>query len=261
MQGTIGITVLGTGSKGNATVFQTKEHSFLLDAGFSRRELERRLSLKNIEPSSINSILVTHEHVDHVAGCRVFSDSHGIPTYGTYGTINYLQNKNKVGKQKKIFSPGSPFSLGECHITPFAVQHDAIEPVGFTIEIEAFKVGVVTDIGTLNRLAFQRLRDCDVLVLESNYDFHMQKNSRRPPDLVRRILGRHGHLDNKDAVAAFDELLTERTKHILLVHLSNECNDAKLVEDLAKNRLAKMSRDDIVLTVCKQSEPMDTIWL
>ena len=261
MQGTIGITVLGSGSKGNAIVIQTKEHSFLIDAGFSRKELERRLLLKNIEPSSIDSIIITHEHGDHVNGCRVFSDSHDIPTYGTYGVINALKSKNKVGKHQKMFSSGSPFSLGNCEVTPFAVQHDAVDPVGFIIEIEDVKVGVSTDLGMLNRLSINRLHDCDMLILESNYDYNMQQKSSRPINLIKRVLSKHGHLDNKDTVAAFDKLLTPRTKHIALAHLSNECNDAKLVEDLAKNRLAKMGRDDIVVTVCKQSTPMDTIWL
>ena len=261
MQGTIGVTILGSGSKGNAMVIQTASHTFLVDAGFSRKELERRLHLKNIDPSSIQSIIVTHEHVDHVSGCRVFSDSHDIPTYGTFGTVKSLKDKNKVGQKSKVFSPGNSFTLGECLVSPFSVQHDAMEPVGFVVEHGDVKVGIATDLGAINRLATQRLSDCDILILESNYDYNKQRNSSRTPKLIRRVLSAHGHLDNVDAMDALEVLLTPRTKYLFLTHLSGECNDPKLVEDLAKNRLAKMGRDDIVLGVCKQSSPMDTVWV
>lgn len=256
----LGITVLGSGSKGNSVLLHTKEKGLLVDIGFSRKEMLARLETRNISPDIIQALVVTHEHDDHVKGCRVFTDQFKIPSYLTPDTYSFLNAKNKVGNQKKLFDPGSKFDIDQFYVEPFAVQHDAIQPVGFVITINGFKVGIATDLGFLNRLCMQRLYDCDALVLESNHDIPMLRMSERPLSLKRRIMSRHGHLNNEDAINSLDSLLTSKTKYLCLAHISSDCNDHDLVENMAVHKLNELGRQDIKLDVAKQSRPMETTW-
>ena len=144
---------------------------------------------------------------------------------------------------------------------PFAVQHDAVAPVGFVVRREGVKIGIATDLGNVNMLAMQRLEDCDALVLESNYDFQMLRDSDRQLYLKRRILGRHGHLDNVAACEALGTLLTARTRLLLLAHLSSECNSVELVRRLFEARLAELGRTDIEFGIIEQDHPLGTFEL
>ena len=127
------ITVLGSGSSGNAVLLSRGDNGILIDAGFSRKEILSRLSESRISPDVIKAILITHEHTDHVKGARVLADYLDVPTYTTYDTAQYLMDKNRIGKKKVIFDAGSPFNIVDFDIQPFRISHDAIDPVGFII--------------------------------------------------------------------------------------------------------------------------------
>jgi phosphoribosyl 1,2-cyclic phosphodiesterase len=256
-----GITALGSGSKGNSILLHTENSGILIDVGFSRKETLTRLEILGISPEIINGILITHEHDDHVRGCRVLANHLDLPTYLTVDTFKYLHQQKKIGDKKIIFAPGSPFEVNKFKIDPFSVQHDAIQPVGFIVTSGRFKIGIATDLGQLNRLATARLQGCDALILEANHDVQMLRDAMRPLHLKRRILGRHGHLSNEDAIEAFSELLSGKTRHVFLAHISSECNDHNLVKNLAKEKLKKMGRADILLYVLEQSKPLKTVWL
>jgi len=205
---------------------------------------------------------VTHEHSDHIEGCRVLSEQLGIPVFVSAGTYEYVvRSRGDRWPQVKVFSPGSTFSCGDFLVSPFAVQHDAVEPVGFVISCGGYKVGVATDLGCINELARQRLHDCTALVLESNYDQDLLRESERSLALKRRIMGRHGHLDNRDAMAALPELLTAHTKALFLTHISSECNRPELVAKIAAGKLQELGRQDIIFHVVLQDEPTATVWL
>ena len=141
------------------------------------------------------------------------------------------------------------------------MQHDAVAPVGFVIRRDGLKIGIATDLGNVNMLAMQRLTDCDALVLESNYDFQMLRDSDRQLYLKRRILGRHGHLDNVAACEALGTLLTERTRLLLLAHLSSECNSVDLVRRLFEARLAELGRTDVEFGIIEQDHPLGSFEL
>ncbi len=256
-----GISILGSGSRGNALLLHNNKSGILIDAGFSCREIMSRLDKLEIDPGIIQALLVSHEHSDHVRGCRVFSDKLNIPTYTTGPTGEFLVKKNQLGRQRVIFEPGSQFDIDIFHIEPFSVQHDAIDPVGFTVSAHNIKVGVATDLGHLNSLNRQRLLDCDALVLESNHDRQMLWDTPRPLALKRRILSRHGHLDNENALAALEILLTSRTRFLFLAHVSEEANCPDLVENLAVEKLTELGRPDILLNVLEQNRPLPTVWL
>ncbi len=258
----IGITVLGGGSRGNSLLVQAADKGILIDAGFSRKETLARLEKVNIPPSVIKMILITHEHGDHVKGCRVLSESLQVPVCVSHQTYGYIRgSKGEEWSNVRIFSTGTAFEFEHFTISPFSVQHDAIDPVGFVIGCGEHRIGIATDLGCVNELVKRRLHDCDALILESNYDLDMLRNADRALSLKRRIMGRHGHLDNRDAVAALGELLTPRSRALFLTHISSDCNQRNLVEKLAINKLNEMGRTDIILKVVEQDNPAETVWL
>ena len=257
---TIGITALGSGSRGNAFVIHSDTGNLLVDAGFSRKDLLARMDKTGVDPNTIDALLLTHEHLDHTRGCRVFCDQFEIPACMSSQTMRYLQQRNKKDLPNLIkdFSPGTLFEVAGFQVSPFAVQHDAIDPVGFVITQGKYKIGMATDLGAVNNLTRQRLADCDILVLESNYDQAMLRDSERRHHLKRRIMGRHGHLNNIDCLEASAELITARTAALFLVHISSECNDYGLVAGLADEKLAELGRKDIFMKVVEQAEPLPT---
>ncbi|MFA7232115.1 MAG: MBL fold metallo-hydrolase [Victivallaceae bacterium] len=257
----IGITALGSGSRGNAFVIHSPTGDILVDAGFSRKDLLNRMEKTGVNPAAIKALLLTHEHDDHARGCRVFCDGLNIPACASYHTSEYLQKKQKMPNTVMEFSPGTIFEVAGFQVSPFSVQHDAIDPVGFVITKSGVKIGIATDLGTVNGLALQRLRDCHILVLESNYDQNMLRNSNRQYYLQKRIMGRHGHLNNTDAIDALPELISARTSAIFLVHVSSECNSYDLVRKLGTEKLAALGRSDIRMQVVEQSAPLPTVWV
>ena len=259
-QGIFGITVLGSGSKGNASVIHAPEGLVLLDAGFSGKELENRLGKCGIRPADIKAVLITHEHSDHMKGCRVFSNKYGIRTYMTPLTCAGALRTNLLPERKTLFSTGCAFDLCGMKVEAFTLPHD-VDTVGFVFRVGNAKLGVATDLGHLNMLAKQKLHDCSLLMLEANHDKTMLQNSSRPIQLKRRIIGRHGHLSNDDALGAFHELLTAKTGKVILAHLSEECNNSTLLEKLALDRLANLQRQDILLEIAKQDTVLAAEWL
>jgi len=257
----LGFTALGSGSGGNAFILHTDGAGLLVDAGFSRTELLARMSRAGIAPAMLQALLLTHEHGDHVSGARVLADQLGIPTYASRATGEELARTGRLGRIAIPFQPGAGFTVAGFEVLPFPVPHDALDPVGFRITMGTVTVGMATDIGHLSLLAQQRLRDCRLLVLESNHDVAMQLASERHLRHKRRVLGRHGHLSNDEALAGLAQLLGPNTRHLCLVHLSRECNCPELVWESARRRLAELGRDDIVLDIVAQNEPLPTIWL
>ncbi|MBP5181464.1 MAG: MBL fold metallo-hydrolase [Lentisphaeria bacterium] len=253
-----GMTVLGSGSSGNASIIHGPEGNILLDAGFSAKELERRMEDCGIEPDSVRALLLTHEHSDHTKGCRVFADRHGIDVYMTSPVCHAAEKGRFLPESYVLFSPGDSFDLCGVGIKSFTLPHDALDTVGFVFRCGAGKIGVATDLGHVNALVREQLRGCTLIMLESNHDPEMLRNSPRTLSLKRRILSRHGHLCNEDACAALEEMVTPETHEIILAHISSECNDCGIVEDLGSRTLAKLKREDILLKVALQDSPLGT---
>ncbi len=251
---------LGSGSKGNAFLIGCQDKYLMIDAGFSRKELIKRLADAQIAPEKIQAVLITHDHEDHTKGCRVFCDNFNIPAYVSFKSVNYLKERNKLPKTIKQFEAGSAFMIEDFLILPFSVQHDSIDAVGFTVEIADKKLGIATDLGCVNLLATQRLHDCDILVIESNYDLDLLREAERPLQLKRRIMGKFGHLGNVECLNSLETLLTEKTKALCLVHLSNDCNDFHLVKDLTQMKLKLLKREDITLEVARQNSVSNRLY-
>lgn len=216
--------VLGSGSGGNAAVIDTGTTRVLVDAGLSARQLVRRLEMMGISPSSLDGILLTHEHGDHVRGLRVLMKSLDVPIYATPMTREVVREQVEAPSWK-IFESGADFSIGGLAVESFAVPHDAVEPVGFVFRSEARAVGLVSDSGHITPRVMESLRGVEGLFIEANYDDALlEADTKRPWSTKQRIASRHGHLSNAQAAELVAELVPDGLVQVVLGHLSRDCN-------------------------------------
>ena len=251
--------VLGSGSGGNAVVVESGGERILLDAGFSCRELERRMKVVGIEPSSIRALVLTHEHEDHIRGAGRFALRHRIPVWATAGTLNGFEIPPDVMGRVERLESGRCVEVAGFSVEPFAIPHDAREPVGLVVEDSAGRrMGLVADLGCRSRLAWGRLRELDLLLLETNHDLEMLRSGPYPWHLKQRVAGRHGHLSNEDAGEGLLELLEERLRWVVLYHLSRTNNTPAIAAATVGDVLDRAGAHSSVV-ISDQFEP--TPWL
>lgn len=252
------LAVLGSGSSGNAVLVESAGRRLLVDAGFPCRELERRLLTLELRKEELDAVALTHEHQDHVRGAEVLLRRTHMPCYATAGTYEGTPLP-ELGSRRHLLRSGRPEWVAGFRIEPFAIPHDAKEPIGLVIEDTAgCRVGLVADLGTRSRLAWGRLRDLDALILETNHDVEMLRHGPYPWVLKQRIAGRHGHLSNADAADGLPELLTERLQLLVLYHLSRTNNTPALAADTIGKKLDD-ERAAVNVVISEQDRP--TTWL
>jgi phosphoribosyl 1,2-cyclic phosphodiesterase len=219
------IGILGSGSGGNAVILESGGQRILIDAGFSCRELRRRMALLDVDPKSISALVLTHEHQDHCKGADGFAKKFKVPVLATGGTLQGAGLREERMRSAVLIRSGEPCEVAGFRIEPFALPHDAREPVGFLVEDRlGRRFGLVADLGCRTSLAWGRLRDVDVLILETNHDLDMLRNGPYPWSLKQRVAGRHGHLSNREAAEGLPELLGDRLRWVVLYHLSRTNN-------------------------------------
>lgn len=258
------IAILGSGSRGNALVVESGGRRILVDAGFSCRELERRMRLVGVEPETISALVVTHEHSDHLRGADRFVRRHRVPLFATRGTLDAgARASSGLGEEAlaaaREVTSGVPFEVSGFQVEPFAIPHDAAEPVGLTVEDGAGRrMGLAADLGERSRLAWARLTELDTLILETNHDLGMLRSGPYPWPLKQRVAGRHGHLSNRDAADGIPELVCDRLRRVVLYHLSQTNNSPALAaEAVGEVLVSEGSRARVEVT--EQDRP--TGWL
>jgi len=219
---------LGSGSEGNGLVVDSGGTRILIDCGFGVRDTKKRLARLGLSPSSLDAILVTHEHADHVGGVPAFAGKYGIPVWATFGTLAVVSERFEGMERVYGFDSHERFAIGALEIQPVTVPHDAREPVQFVIGDGARRLGVLTDIGMSTAHVEACLSGCDALVLECNHDLGMLANGDYPPSLKQRIASRFGHLHNEAAAELLGRIDTSRLVHIIAAHLSRENNTPAL---------------------------------
>jgi phosphoribosyl 1,2-cyclic phosphodiesterase len=253
------VVVLGSGSGGNAVVVESDGRRILIDAGFSCRELERRMKAVGIEPSSIAAVLLTHEHDDHVRGAGRFALKHRLSIYATKGTVAGTELPPDVAARLETIASGGLVEIAGFVVEPFQIPHDAREPVGFVIEDRARRrVGLVADIGCRSQLAWSRMRDLDILLLETNHDLDMLRTGPYPWHLKQRVASRHGHLSNLEASEGLPELLCDRLRTVVLYHLSRVNNTAALAGATVRDALDRAGSSAAVVV---SNQFQSTAWL
>lgn len=247
------VTILASGSSGNSALVRTETAAFLVDAGLSARELTQRLALCGMEPRELGAILVTHEHGDHARGLAQWSKKHATPIYCNRQTAMVLRDKVTDFAGWNLFESGGEFEIGGTSIRSFPIPHDAVEPVGFVIRRGGRSFGFLTDLGHATTLVVESLRGVDALLIEANYDEELlQNDTKRPWAIKQRIQSRHGHLSNGAAAETVSRILHDGLGHLLLGHLSRDCNS----EELALGTMRKSLGESTVRLSCARQEEL-----
>ena len=254
------VCVLGSGSSGNCTYIGCGSSAVLIDAGLSALQTSARMEKISAPLSGVHGICVSHEHNDHTAGLRVLNRRDGIPVYANSGTVEALRRDAKLtGLEWQVFSTGTAFPVGEFRIEPFTVPHDALDPVGFVVQANGTRVGVVTDMGMPTTLIREKLRSCHVIIIEANHDENMLKKSKRPWALIQRILGRQGHLCNNAAAETLAEIAGPELRHVFLAHISQQCNRRELALKTVERKLKGKGHAHIKISLTYPDQVSD-IW-
>lgn len=230
---------LYSGSSGNSLFIETPNTKLLVDAGVSSKKIENALLDINIEPSSLDGILVTHEHIDHVQGLGTFSKKFDLPVFANQETLDAMPKQtDKIASNNiKTFKVSDKFSIGDLDIKPFSIPHDAANPCGFNIWKDNKKISIATDIGHMTNNILARLEESLFIMLEANYDPEVLRCSSYPFPLKSRIAGPTGHLSNEIAGKTISHLLKSGLKSAMLGHLSKESNFPELAYQTVMDEL------------------------
>ncbi|MDJ0808601.1 MAG: MBL fold metallo-hydrolase [Desulfobacterales bacterium] len=235
------LCALASGSRGNAIYLAGNGNALLIDAGLSGREIEKRLRQQNLDPHNLDAILVTHEHSDHIRGVGVLARRFNLPVHLTAPTHRAVQDRLGHLPAWHYFRPGVGFKLAGFHIHPFALSHDAADPVGFTFACNGLRVGMATDLGVATGLVAERLKGCHLLLVEANHDMAMLMDGPYPWHLKQRIRSRKGHLSNDAAGELLTRIVHPDLRQVVLGHLSETNNSPRIARQTALNALRASS--------------------
>ena len=270
------LTVLGSGSTGNAVLIVAGETRVLVDAGLSAREISRRLALVGEDVHRLDGVLVTHEHGDHAGGLRVLLRSVDCPVYISATTCDaYVSEKANLANdepRKRVaalsdrvehIESSKDFRIGEIDFHPFTIPHDAVDNFGFTATHEGVKIATLMDFGHITTLICEQLRGCAAIVMESNHSRDMLKACDSYPwELKQRILSRLGHLSNEDVAEWLRDGFDGCARHVVLTHLSQRANNpylAQISAEVALQERAPLFPAETQITLSFPKEP--TPWI
>lgn len=232
---------LFSGSSGNSIYVEGNGTAVLVDAGVSGRAIENALHDLHVSPERLKGILVTHEHIDHIRSVGVLSRRYNIPVYANAPT--WMAMQAKVGeiapRNQRIFESDQDFYIRSLGITPFFTPHDAAQPVGYCLSCGQRRVAIATDLGCVAKSVVEALYGCDAVLLESNHDVDMLKQSSYPQRTKLRILGSRGHLCNEDAAKVIYKLVQNGVGTVMLGHLSAENNSERLAMETVSGMLQR----------------------
>jgi phosphoribosyl 1,2-cyclic phosphodiesterase len=250
------ISILASGSSGNATLLETEHTTLFIDAGLGRKEIERRLeALGRPLPESVDAILITHEHTDHSNAVAQLARLWHCPAYLTESTHReivrmFTEEPEKPSRKATIerveyMRAGERFEIGDIEVNPFHIPHDAVDPVAFSFRTDGTKVAIATDLGYMPELVKQHLREADFLILESNHDLEMLKVGPYPWHIKQRVMSRTGHLSNHivSEFLADSEVFDAQARHLVLAHLSEQNNTPDIAQISAEQALASRPGD------------------
>ena len=246
---------LCSGSSGNASYLEAGGARLLLDAGGTGRRIESLLSEIGVPAASLDAILLTHEHIDHVQGVGVLSRRYDLPVFAAADCFAALPAS--VGAiapgRMRVFEPDHPFFWRGVHILPFSIPHDSAHAVGYTFADGSGRCAVLTDVGCMSERLIELVSGCDVLLLEANHDVDMLLSGGYPYPLKRRILSENGHLCNEDAAAAVVRLARSGMREFILGHLSKENNTPELAAVTVRAALKEAGfGDEVRVTVARR---------
>ena len=217
-------TSLGSGSEGNALIVQVAGTVVMMDCGFGLAATEHKLARAGVTAQDLDAVLVTHEHADHLGGVGRLARKYKLPVWLTHGTAKVFKQGSLPQALINFVDPHEAFSVGDVHVTPYFVPHDAYEPVQYVFSDGNARLGVLTDTGSITAHIQAMLSGCNALVLECNHDLEMLMNGPYPASLKRRVAGKFGHLDNATAASLLAGIECSSLKHVVAAHLSQSNN-------------------------------------
>ena len=236
---------LYSGSSGNSLYVETENAKLLVDCGVSCKKVEEGLKSIDVDPSSIDAVIITHEHSDHVKGLGTFSKKYNVPIYANQETLDNMESQTSKISTSNIntFKISDKFNINDIEILPFSISHDAANPCGFNIFKDNKKISIATDIGTMDTKTIKNLEDSIFILLESNYDPDILRCSPYPYLLKRRIAGPTGHLPNNKAGETISYLMQSGLQTAMLGHLSKENNFPELAYKTVTEELISNKKD------------------
>lgn len=254
------VTVLGSGSRGNSVLVESGDVRLLVDAGFSGRDMERRLAAVEVDPGSVSTLFVTHDHSDHTRGMGIVARRWGIPLYLTEPTRRACAKLLDGSETVRSYGSTEPVEIGGLEIAPFLTVHDAVDPIAVTVTERStgLKLGIATDLGRATTAVRHALQGCDLLILESNHDEIMLRECHYPWSVKARIGSAHGHLSNRAAAELAGELYHEKLCAVVLAHLSEAANDPELAREVVGGVLSRRRYTGPV-HVARQETPLEPI--
>ena len=249
------VSVLSSGSKGNTTYIESEEAKILIDIGNSAKYVKEKLEDIGVKPEDIDAILITHTHIDHIKGLKVFENKYNVPVYITdimLKSLDFLSNYKFLEDE---------FDIKDIHVDCIKTSHDAPDSRGYILSSNNKSIVYITDTGYINKRYFDILKNRDLYIMESNHDVEMLNNGSYPFNLRQRILSDKGHLSNYDSAKYLASFIGDNTKYVMLAHLSEENNTEELAYETLISRLNKddVHVDNII--IARQNEETDLIKL
>jgi phosphoribosyl 1,2-cyclic phosphodiesterase len=247
---------LASGSKGNCHALTDGERTILIDAGISLRQIRQRLESLGFQYGEVQALALTHEHSDHIGALGV------ILRRTEWAILATRETRRAAEKAQEVSIPadrwielktGHSLDWEGWRVLPFALPHDAVDPVAFRVEAGGCACAVVTDLGQPTALVVDHLQELDLLVLEANHDVDMLREGDYPPQLKARILSRVGHLSNAAMAELLARVCSPRLRRVVLAHLSESNNLPDLARFAAEEVLRGTSVD---LHLAHQREPL-----
>lgn len=255
----IELFILGSGSRGNSALLRSSGSAVLIDAGLSARQLALRLQAVGQNPAELDSILITHEHTDHTGGVPVFTRRFHTPVFAKEKTIAAAGPRLTHCGDLNPISADVPFRAGAFDVTAFPIPHDAADPVGFVLEAGGVRTGYATDLGHASDGVIENLSGCDIVVIETNHDRNMLLTGPYPRMTKQRIDSDIGHLSNEHTAEALPQIIGERTKQLVMAHLSETNNIPRLARAAIEKALEYAGIDGVTLHTASQSRPTERI--
>ena len=272
------ITVLGSGSTGNAVLICTEKTRVLVDAGLSAKQILERIAAVGEDAAKLDAVLITHEHSDHAGGLRVLLNAVNCPVFISEATENSYystrkglaetsseaqKRRDKLKNRTVKIHSSQDFRIGDIDFEPFSVPHDAADNFGFVAKNRGLRLATVMDLGCMTPLVKEKLRNCDAIVIESNHSRDMLRACALYSwDLKQRILSRSGHLSNEDLSDWLTGDFDGAAKHIVLAHLSQKANEphlARLTAETALQMRSPLFKAETRIIISHYKTPTDWI--
>ena len=253
---------IGSGSKGNATLIEYQNHAIIIDCGLSIKRLSYCIDKYGLKNITIDGILITHEHGDHIRYLYQYLKKFKTYYYiskNSYDHIPYYIERQLIDNRTCFIDANGKYTLGNFVFVPIELSHDTSNIFGFIIKAGNKSIAVITDTGILYEQYFKLLRAMDVLIIESNHDVEMLLESDRDYTLKKRILSEHGHLSNDQCAEILRKIISDKTKTIMLAHLSEECNLPELAYDTASQVILDLKPSIKLLVLSQNQETIEEI--